>query len=64
MMPLDTDARISDFSLRIPEITKINLDKLTKHQKSRLNDQILITMAKAIHDAKFEAEAYLKEDFE
>lgn len=62
-MSLDTDKRIEDFSLRIPEYTKTFLDKLTKHQKSRLNEQILIVIAKAIHEAKFNAEEYLKEDF-
>jgi len=44
-MNLDTDKRTEDFSLRIPEYTKQLLDKLTKHQKSKLNDQILITNA-------------------
>lgn len=63
-MSLDTDKRIEDFSLRIPEYTKILLDKLTKHQKSRLNEQLLIAMAKAIHEARFNAEEYLREDFE
>lgn len=63
-MNLDTDKRIEDFSLRIPAYTKNLLDKLTKRQKSKLNDQLLVTMAKAIHAAKFQAEDYLKEDIE
>ena len=63
-MNLDTDKRTEDFSLRIPEYTKQLLDKLTKHQKSKLNDQILITMARALHEAKFEPEVYLKEDIQ
>ena len=63
-MNLDTDKRIADFSIRIPEYTKTLLDKLTKHQKSKLNDQILITLAKALHASKFEPEEYLKEDFQ
>ena len=63
-MSLDTDKRIEDFSLRIPEYTKTLLDKLTKHQKSKLNDELLVTMAKALHNAKFQAEEYLKEDYE
>ena len=63
-MNLDTDKRTEEFSLRIPEYTKRLLDKLTKHQKSKLNDQILITIARAIHESKFDPEQYLKEDFE
>ena len=63
-MSLDTDKRTEEFSLRIPEYTKQLLDKLTKHQKSKLNDQILITIAMALHEAKFNAEEYLKEVFE
>ena len=61
-MNLDTDKRTEDFSLRIPSITKTLLDGLTKHQKSRLNDEILVTIAKALHASRFDAERYLKGD--
>ena len=63
-MALETDKRTEEFSMRIPEITKIELNKLTKHQKSKLIENILITMAQSIHNAKFEPGKYLIEDFE
>ena len=61
-MSLETDKRTEEFALRIPEVTKNELDKLTKYQKAKLNDEILITMAKVIHNAKFDPCLYLKTD--
>ena len=63
-MYLHTDKRTADFSIRIPEITKALLEQLSKHQKSRLNEEILVTIAKAIHNSKFQPDEYLIEDIE
>ena len=61
-MSLDTDKRNEKFEIRIPDCLKFELEKLSKHDKSRLNDALLVTMAKEIHNARFDPESYLKTD--
>jgi hypothetical protein len=60
----DIDKLENNFSLRIPAATKRMLDDLSKVQKTKLNEAILITIAKAIHDSKFDARLYLRENAE
>jgi len=62
LIRLDTDKLTAEFSLRIPEITKADIDRLSKSAKRELNDRILVTMARAIHDARFDPQHYLKSD--
>jgi len=57
---METDKLTSEYTLRIPEITKFELDKLDPNQKLRMNHQIRVTIARAIHDSKFDPEQYLK----
>ena len=59
-MSLETDKRNEKVEIRVPECLKFELEKLTKHEKSRLNDDLLIVMAKAIHTSRFDPCLYLK----
>ena len=49
----DIDKRTADFSLRIPEITKAKIDRLSGSMKRRLNDCLLLTMDKLLHEADY-----------
>ena len=56
------DKRTADFSLRIPEITKLRLDQLSPAMKRALNDRILILMDRTIHEAEYIPGKYLKSE--
>lgn len=56
------DKLTESFSIRIPEITKHRLDKLSPAMKRRLNDSILIAMARVLHDSEFDPSMYLKSE--
>lgn len=58
-MSLEMDKCTEQFTMRIAEILKIDLDKLTKIQKSRLIESLILCMAKAVHDSRFDPENYL-----
>lgn len=57
-----TDKCLESYSLRIPEITKYELDKLTNGQKTAMIDEILVVMARHIHASRFDPELYLRTD--
>lgn len=56
----ETDKLTETFSLRVPEVTKAEIDRLPLNLKNKLNHDILITMAKIIHESKFDPSLYLK----
>ena len=56
------DKCTEQYTLRIPEITKIELDRLPPALKAQLRERLLITMARIIHKGKFDAMIYLKSD--
>jgi hypothetical protein len=60
---LETDKLTEEFTLRIPAITKIGIDKLPKHFKRRLNERTLITIAQSLHEAAFDPRRYLVEEY-
>ena len=60
----EIDKLTETFSLRIPEITKHHIDKLSKAEKVRLNEAVLLTIAKCLHESKFDARLYLKEQID
>jgi len=60
---LETDKLTEEFTLRIPAVTKIGIDRLPKHLKRRLNERILITMAQVLHEAAFDPRRYLVEEY-
>lgn len=57
---IDTDKLTEIYSLRIPEITKIEIDRLPAHLKNKINHEILITIARIIHESKFDPTMHLK----
>lgn len=59
MSDFSLDKLTESYTLRIPEITKVQLDKLPPPLKRKLNDEILMTMAKIIHESKFDPRLYL-----
>ncbi len=48
------------FSIRIPEVLKSDLDKLSKGQRRDLNERLLVEMARTVHSARFDPVEYLK----
>jgi len=50
------------FSIKIPDITKSKLEKLSPSQKKKLRDEILMAMAHVLHEAEFNPSLYLKSD--
>jgi hypothetical protein len=60
----DIDNLENIFSLRIPSATKRMLDDLSTVEKAKLNEAVRNTIAKAIHDSKFDARLYLRESAE
>lgn len=61
MNTIECDKLTETFSLRIPEITKHMIEGMSKADKNKLNEAILLTIARTIHESKFEARLYLKE---
>ena len=61
---LTTDKLFESFSLRIPTITKEHLEKMPKKFKKKLNEEIMLVMARVIHESRFDPSDYLstKED--
>jgi len=60
---LETDKLTEEFTLRIPSVTKIGIDRLPKHFKRRLNERLLITMAQVLHEAAFDPRRYLVTEY-
>ena len=56
----DIDKLEINFTLRIPEITKGHIDRLSSEMKKKLNNRILLTMARTLHEADFDPRKYLK----
>jgi hypothetical protein len=56
---LEMDKLTEEFTLRIPSVTKIGIDRLPKHFKRRLNERILVAMAHVLHEAAFDPRRYL-----
>lgn len=46
MTDITMDKLTETYTLRIPEITKIEIDKLSTPLKRKLNEEILMTMAR------------------
>lgn len=62
MLSIEYDKLSDNFSIRVPAITKKHLDRLTPAQKKILNEKILFTISKVLHDADFNPTKYLKEE--
>ena len=58
-MDIEIDKLTEQYTLKIPEILKVQLSSLNPDQKKRLNMTIMVEMARAIHDSRFNPESYL-----
>jgi len=59
---LTIDKLTEHYMIRVPEIVKINIEKLSPTLKKKLNQEILITMARIIHESRFDARLYLSSE--
>ena len=59
LMSIEMDKLTETYSFKIPEILKVQLGSLTPEDKKHLNIKLMVEMAKAIHDSKFNPMAYL-----
>ena len=59
---LQTGKLTAVFPIRVPEITKQGLDKLNTSFKRKLNEELLLTMARILHEAAFDPSVYLKDE--
>lgn len=59
MSAIKIDKLNEQFSMRIPEVTKTHLEKLTPEQKKSLYNAILVLIAKHLHDSTFDPSIYL-----
>ncbi len=50
------------FTMRIPEPTKDSLDKLNSSFKKKLNEELLLVMARILHEAAFDPSVYLRDE--
>lgn len=56
----EMDKSTEVYSMKIPEVLKVRLDRLSRTQKVGLNNSILYEMVKAVHMSNLEPELYLK----
>jgi hypothetical protein len=63
MAELKIDKLTAEYSQRIPEITADRIGRLTDPQKKELKVQILVAIAKYLHEASFDPSRYLSEDY-
>ena len=59
LVGVEIDKCSESFSIRIPEILKDKLDKLSAPQKTLLKEQLLLVMARHVHDSLFDPAQYL-----
>jgi hypothetical protein len=64
MPELQVDKLVEEYTLRIPEVTKRRLDRLTKPQRKQMNELLLVSMAKFLHEANFDPSRYLAEEYD
>ena len=49
-------------TLRLPSVLKNHINNLPKDIRRKMHDDILLVMAKAVHDSKFDSSLYLSTD--
>lgn len=59
---VETDKLSENFSVRIPEILKISIDKMSPSAKKRMKQAVLILLAEHVHQASFNPLTYLRSD--
>lgn len=64
MAELQADKLTELYSLRIPECTARRIKRLSKVQCKTMNEGLLIGIAKFLHDAEFDPNRYLSDDYD
>ena len=59
LVGVDIDKCTESFSVKIPELLKSGIDKLSAPQKAKLKEEVLYVMAKHVHDSLFDPADYL-----
>jgi hypothetical protein len=62
VMGFEIDKCPENISIRIPEILKFRLDKLSDSQKKQMREELLIVMAKHVHNSMFDPAKYLSSE--
>lgn len=62
MDDLQHDKLTEEYTLRIPEVTKNYIDKLSPTFRKRMNNEILKTMARVVHESKLDYSQYLSSE--
>lgn len=58
-----TKKLLGTYTLRLPVETKQMIDALPSHMKKKLNQEILIAIAKVLHENAFDPTIYLGSEF-
>ena len=61
IMLAQIDKLTEQYTIRVPEILKKQIDQLPMQHKRRLTEAILVAMAKVCHEAAFDPTLYLSE---
>ena len=56
------DKLTEQYTIRVPEVLKKQIDKMPTSHKRRLTEAILVAMAKVVHDSRFDPLVYLNEE--
>ena len=59
LMHIETDKLTEQFSMKIPEVLKVGLSSLSPDQRKKLNLQLMVCIAKSIHESRFNPKTYL-----
>lgn len=64
MPELNMDKLTEVYALRIPDVTLKRIGGLSSAQKKQMNEQILIAIARFLHESSFDPVRYLVEDYD
>ena len=59
LMHIEIDKLTEQYTLKIPEVLKVGLSSISPDERKKLNLRLMIEMAKAIQDARFNPAFYL-----
>jgi hypothetical protein len=59
LMHIEIDKLTEQYTLKVPEVLKVGLSNLSPDERKRLNLRLMVDMAKAIHESRFNPEFYL-----
>jgi len=62
LIEFEPDKLTEVISVRVPEITKAKIDKLTRTQRNRMNTKILMAISETLHEFNYDPNLYLRGD--